>query len=274
MSTVWFITGSSRGLGKAIATYALESGNKVVATARKTDSVADLVKKYGEDRILTLPLDVTDYKACEAAAEIAVEKFGRVDILVNNAGYADLAAVEGMTVEAFRSQIETNLFGTYNVSKAFLPILRKQGSGHIFQISSVGDRAATPGLGAYQSAKWAVAGFSGVMAAEVKRLGIKVTTLEPRAMATDWSGSSVDIPKSSEAYREIIGTTNQWIAGATAGATTKLEKVANLITMLYKEVDPPLRLLVGQDGFQVGQKLSDAQRQSDEKWKETNVSVV
>lgn len=274
MSTVWFITGSSRGLGKAIAAYALESGNNVVATARKTDSVADLVKKYGEDRILALPLDVTDYTACEAAAEKAIQKFGRIDILVNNAGYADLAAVEDMTVEAFRSQIETNLFGTYNVSKAFLPILRKQGSGHIFQISSVGDRAATPGLGAYQSAKWAVAGFSGVMAAEVKPLGIKVTTLEPGAMATDWAGSSMDIPKSSEPYQEIIGTTNQWIAGATKGATTKLEKVADLISRLYEETDPPVRLLVGEDGFKVGQMFSDAQKQSDEKWKEASVSVV
>ncbi|KAF2170456.1 hypothetical protein M409DRAFT_19277 [Zasmidium cellare ATCC 36951] len=274
MSTVWFITGSSRGLGKAIATYALENGNKVVATARKTDSIADLVKRYGDDRILALPLDVADYKACEVSAEKAIQKFGRVDILVNNAGYSDLASVEDMTVKAFRSQIDTNLYGVYNVCKAFLPALRKQGSGHIFQVSSLGDRISTPGLSAYQTAKWAVAGFSGVLAAEVQSLGIKVTTLEPGAMVTDWFGSSMDKPHPSEPYREVIDTSVQRIQGAMDNATTKVEKVAALIARIYKESDPPVRLLVGEDAATYGPMLSNLLKQSDEKWDEATRSVV
>lgn len=274
MGTIWFITGSSRGLGRAIATHALETGNKVIATARKTDSVADLVKKYGEDRILALPLDVTDYKACESTAEKAVQKFGRVDIIVNNAGYGDLASVEDTTVEAFRAQIDTNFLGTYYVSKAFLPILRKQGSGHIFQVSSLGDRICSPGLGAYQSAKWAVAGFSGVLAGEVKDLGIKVTVLEPGAMATDWFGSSMDRPKTTEPYRQIINETNERIQGAMDTATTKVEKVAALIAKIYGEKDPPLRLLVGEDAATYGPMLSDALKQSDAAWDEASRSVV
>ena len=200
MSSVFFLTGSSRGLGRAIAEAVLDGGHRLVATARDPRSLDDLVASHG-DRILALALDVTDAAAAEAAIAAGVERFGRIDVVVNNAGYADLAAVEDVTLEDFRRQIDTNLFGVVNVTKAALPVLREQGAGHIIQISSIGGRLATPGLSAYQSAKWAVGGFSSVLAAEVAPLGIRVTVLEPGGMETDWAGSSMQVPPISEPYR-------------------------------------------------------------------------
>src|SRR5262249_3309367 len=150
-------------------------------------------------------LDVTDPAGAEAAVQAAVDAFGRLDVVVNNAGYADLAAVEDVTLDDFTAQVSTNLFGVVHVTKAALPVLRRQGSGHVIQISSVGGRLATPGLGAYQAAKWAVGGFSEVLAAEVRPLGIKVTVLEPGGMRTDWAGSSMNVPPISQAYQATVG---------------------------------------------------------------------
>ena len=174
MSQVWLITGSSRGLGRGIAKAVLESGHQLVATARNPAQVTDLVEKYG-DRVTPFALDVTDPEATTAAVQHAVKTFGRLDVVVNNAGYGDTASVEDVTLDDFRAQIDADFYGTVYMTKAALPVLRGQGSGHIIQISSVGGRAHSPGLSAYQSAKWAVEGFSGVLALEVAPLGIKVT---------------------------------------------------------------------------------------------------
>ena len=178
MSQVFLVTGSSRGLGRAIVTAALDAGHQVLATARHSSDLADLVDRYGE-QIHAFPLDVTDAQAAHLAVRTAVETFGRLDVVVNNAGYANLAAIEDVTEEDFRAQIETNLFGVVNVTRAALGALRTQGSGHIIIVSSVGGRLATPGLGAYQTAKWALGGFASVLAQKVGPLGIKVTVLEP-----------------------------------------------------------------------------------------------
>src|SRR5215813_5893484 len=131
--------------------------------------------------------------------------FGRIDVLVNNAGYANLASVEDTTLEDFRAQVDTNLFGVVTVTKAVLPVLRQQGAGHIIQVSSLGGRVATAGLAAYQSAKWAVGGFSEVLAQEISPLGIKVTVLEPGGMRTDWAGASMSIPPISAPYASTVG---------------------------------------------------------------------
>ena len=194
MPTVFFLTGSSRGLGRAIAEAVLDAGDQLVATARRARSLDDLVARYG-DQILPLELDVTDAAARRGRrSPRAAERFGRIDVVVNNAGYANLAAVEDITLYDFRAQVDTNFFGVVNVTKAALPVLRAQGAGHIIQVSSIGGRLATPGLSAYQSAKWAVGGFSSVLAAEVAPLGIHVTVLEPGGMQTDWAGSSMQMP--------------------------------------------------------------------------------
>ena len=204
MPQVFFLTGSSRGLGRRIAEATLAAGHYLVATARNPASLADLAERYGS-RILPVTLDVTDPAAAVAAVAAGTEAFGRLDVLVNNAGYANLAAVEDIALDDFRAQVEANLFGVVNVTKAALPVLRAAGGGHIIQVSSVGGRLATPGLSAYQAAKWAVGGFSEVLAREVGPLGIKVTVLEPGGMQTDWAGSSMRIPPVSEPYQATVG---------------------------------------------------------------------
>src|ERR1700749_2953017 len=202
--TVFFLTGSSRGLGRAIAEAVLDAAHLLVATARRPEQLDDLVAAH-PDQVLALALDVTDAAAADGAIAAGRERFGRLDVVVNNAGYADLAAVEDVDPVDFRAQIDTNLFGVVNVTKAALPVLREQGGGHVIQVSSVGGRLATPGLSAYQSAKWAVGGFSSVLAAEVAPLGIKVTVLEPGGMQTDYAGSSMRVPPVSEPYRATVG---------------------------------------------------------------------
>jgi NAD(P)-dependent dehydrogenase (short-subunit alcohol dehydrogenase family) len=148
MSKVWFITGSSRGLGREIVTAALDAGDRVAATARNPRQLNDLVERYG-DRVLPLALDVADDAAVRSAVKAAVDAFGRLDVVVNNAGYGDLAAVEDVALDDFRAQIDTNFYGVVHVTKAVLPILREQGSGHLFQVSSIGGRVGSVGLAAY-----------------------------------------------------------------------------------------------------------------------------
>jgi len=185
MTGNWLITGSSRGFGWEVATAALEDGHNVVATARRPEQLESLVHTFGT-RVRAVALDVTDPAAARAAVQVAVEEFGSLDVVVNNAGYASSAALEEMTDDDFRAQIETNLFGVVNVTKAALPILHEQRSGHIIQFSSIGGRVGgTPGMGGYQTAKFAVEGFSEVLNAEVKPLGINVTIVEPGGFRTD-----------------------------------------------------------------------------------------
>ncbi|MGG6314334.1 SDR family NAD(P)-dependent oxidoreductase [Paenibacillus macerans] len=210
MSKVWLITGSSRGFGRELVKAALENGERVVATARRLEQLDDLVQSYG-DRIRSFALDVTDAAAAHAAVQFALDEFGTLDVVVNNAGYADSAPIEEMSDGMFRELIEANLFGVVNVTKAALPVLRKKRSGHIIQFSSIGGRVGgTPGMGAYQTAKYAVEGFSEVLNNEVKPLGIKVIIVEPSAFRTDWNGSSMrKLPVGAD-YEETVGSMNRF----------------------------------------------------------------
>ncbi len=182
MSKVWFVTGSSRGLGRVLVEVALEAGYRVAATARHPEGLQDLCDKYG-DAVLLLRLDVTDYDAAARAVAQARETFGRIDVVVNNAGYSDLGSFEDTTIDSFRTQIDTDFYGVVNVSKAAVPVLREQGSGHIFQVASLSVRLSGPGLTAYEAAKWAVAGFSSGLAQEIAPFGVKVTILSRAACA-------------------------------------------------------------------------------------------
>src|SRR2546426_5224266 len=205
MAKTWLITGSSRGFGWELARAVLEDGDHVVATARRPEQLDDLVRQYGE-HVRTCALDVTDAAAAGAAVKLAVDAFGSLDVVVNNAGYAIFASIEDMPDDVFRAQIEANLFGVVNVTKAALPVLRTQRSGHFLQFSSIGGRAGgTPGMGAYQTAKFAVEGFSEVLNNEVKPLGIKVTIVEPGAFRTDWGGSSMTLHQVGQDYESTVG---------------------------------------------------------------------
>ncbi|MEU1201541.1 SDR family NAD(P)-dependent oxidoreductase [Streptomyces sp. NPDC005813] len=274
MSKVWFVTGSSRGLGRAIVETALKAGDQVVATARKPAQLDGLVAQYGA-RILALALDVTDNDQVQRAVQEGVKTFGRLDVVVNNAGYGDIASVEDVTPEDFRAQIDTNFHGVVQVTKAVLPVLREQGSGHVFQVSSVGGRIGSPGLAAYQSAKWAVGGFSTVLAQEVAPFGIKVTVLEPGGMRTDWAGSSMTIPPVSAPYQPTVGAFVDMIRGSDAVAAMAEQaadpaRIAEIVRDLAGHGDAPLRLLLGPDAVQYAQELAD----SDAAWRTVSESVA
>jgi NAD(P)-dependent dehydrogenase (short-subunit alcohol dehydrogenase family) len=185
MSKVWLVTGSASGLGRNIAEAVLASGDRLVATARDAGRLEDLVEKYG-DQVRTAPLDVADEAAGYAAVQVAIDAFGRLDVAVNNAGYGDFAPFEQLSSARFKAVIDTNLYGVVNVTRAVLPIMRKQQSGCILQISSVGGRLGVPGNSPYHAAKWAVGGFTESLAKEVAPFGVKVCALEPAGMRTNW----------------------------------------------------------------------------------------
>jgi NAD(P)-dependent dehydrogenase (short-subunit alcohol dehydrogenase family) len=273
MPKVFLLTGSSRGLGRQIAEAALAAGHQLVATARNPESLADLASRYGR-RILPVALDVTDATAAAAAVAAGTEAFGRLDVVVNNAGYANLAAVEDIALADFRAQVDANLFGVVNVTKAALPVLREQGSGHIIQVSSIGGRLATAGLSAYQAAKWAVGGFSEVLAREVGPLGIKVTVLEPGGMQTDWAGSSMQVPPISEPYRPTVGAMARLHheLGSSA-ALGDPAKVAQVVLEVAGMAEPPLRLILGSEAYAYAMAAARARAESDAAWHHLTAST-
>jgi NAD(P)-dependent dehydrogenase (short-subunit alcohol dehydrogenase family) len=248
-SPVWFITGSSRGLGRAIAVGALEAGHRVVATARKASSLDDVARHYGE-AVKVVPLDVTDAEQAVRTVNTAVKAFGRIDVLVNNAGYANTASAEEMPLDDFRRQIDTNFYGVVYVTRAVLPVMRAQRSGRILQISSIGGRrGGTPGLSAYQAAKFAVAGFSEVVMNEVAPLGIQVTIVEPGGFATDWGGSSMTIYPSKPDYEATVGQTAKRLRGDAGSARGVPEKAAKALLTLASMPKQPRRLVLGTDAY-------------------------
>lgn len=273
MTKVWFVTGSSRGLGRSITEAALGAGDRVVATARKPEQLADLALQFG-DQILPLALDVTKNDQVVAAIDAAVEHFGRIDVVINNAGYGDLASVEDVSLDAFKAQIDTNFYGVVYVSKAATPILRKQGSGHIMQVSSLGGRIASVGLTAYQSAKWAVGGFSLGLAQEVAPFGVKVTVLEPGGMRTDWAGSSMTVPPVSQPYQQTVGAFAEFLRNSSGHEASDPDKVAQIILQLADRADAPTRLLIGTDTVTYWAQAAETLADSDRKWHEVSISAA
>ena len=273
MSRVWFVTGSSRGLGRAIVERALERGDQVVASAREPGQLDDLVARH-DGRVKAVSLDVTDAAQVERAVREGVEEFGRLDIVVNNAGYGDIAAVEDASLEDFRRQIDTNFYGVVYVTKAVLPILRKQGSGHIFQVSSLSSRIGGVGLAAYQSAKCAVVGFSAGVAPEVEPFGVSVTVLEPSGMATDWAGSSMTVPPVSEPYRQTVGTFAGMVREASGEEPLDVAEVAQVVADLAGRADLPLRLLLGADAVRYARDAAEQLAASDAEWRVVSESIV
>lgn len=272
MSSVFFVTGSSRGLGRHIVEQALAADHRVVATARNPRDLDDLVTRYGA-RVHVEPLDVTDPAAAQTAVQNGLAAFGRLDVIVNNAGQGDRAALEDTSLDVFRRQIETNFLGTVYVTKAAVPILREQGGGRIIQISSVGGRIGSPGMTAYQSAKWAVGGFSEALAAEAAPLGIKVTVLEPGGMRTEWAGASMTTPPISGPYDATVGASARAMAGFQDIANGDPQKVAELVLTVAELDDPPLRLLAGSDAYEYGREVWRARIETDARWEQLSRST-
>src|ERR1700726_1926638 len=186
MTKTRLITGSANGLGRTIAETILANGDRLVATARKTDLLAEVKEKYG-DRIALATLDVTDAAATQAAVNVAIDTFGALDVLVNNAGFGSIAPFEQMLEDDFKAQIDTNFYGVVNLTRAALPVMRAQRSGYIINISSGAGRLGAPGMSAYHAAKFAVGGFTESVAKEVAGFGVKIIAVEPGSMPTNWA---------------------------------------------------------------------------------------
>ncbi|MFI8632340.1 SDR family NAD(P)-dependent oxidoreductase [Microbacterium sp. NPDC077663] len=242
MSKIWFVTGASRGFGRQWTEAALERGDSVAATARDISALDALVEQHG-DRVLPLPLDVTDRDAVFATVAAAHAHFGRLDVIVNNAGYGLYGTVEELSEEGLRAVVETNLFGSVWVSQAVLPFLREQGSGHILQVSSTGGVLTFPYVGAYNASKWGIEGITQALAAEVAPFGIKVTLVEPDSFATTFGAVSAKFADPLPAYdglRAAMGDFKTAISGGGA-PTASARAVLELVDL----DEPPLRQLFG-----------------------------
>jgi NAD(P)-dependent dehydrogenase (short-subunit alcohol dehydrogenase family) len=274
MARVWFITGCSRGLGRSLAEAVLKSGDSVVATARKSEQLSNLVEQYGSDRVLTADLNVADNDQVLRVFDSAISKFGRIDVLVNNAGTSGGEAIEHMDIKDLKEQLDTNFYGVVHTSKAAIPIMRKQQSGRIIQVNTIGLRNSVPGLGAYQSSKWAIGGFSGVLAVELAPFNIKVTTLEPGGMKTDMADGFSHPEGFHEDYRPLVaGYFKRIVDGKEMWSEPS--EVADAIIRLSKHDEPPARLLIGRDAAKVGVMATEGLLASDKKWHEfSNFSQV
>jgi NAD(P)-dependent dehydrogenase (short-subunit alcohol dehydrogenase family) len=264
-SKVWFITGASRGLGRELAKAVLAAGHRLAATARKPEDLADVVAS-APGRAVALRLDVTNAAEAHAALASARERLGGLDVVVNNAGYANVGSAEDLAADDFRAQVDTNFFGVVNVTRAAIPHLREQRSGRIIQISSIGGRAATPGLAAYQASKWAVGGFSEVVAQEVAPFGVKVTIVEPGGMRTDWAGSSMRVDPVKPPYQPTVGAFQKHIRDNADVARTDPAKAARAILDVAAMPEPPLHLLLGTDAVFLAGIVAATRAAEDAKW--------
>jgi len=276
MSKVWLITGAARGLGRSILEAALEAGGNVLATARNPVQLADLKAQYSAygDKLATFSLDVTNgAQASDAVAE-AVRRFGRLDVLVNNAGYGHIEPFEYTADDDFRAQIETNFFGVVNLTRAAIPVMRSHGGGSIFQVSSAGGRISTPGLAAYQAAKWAVGGFSDVVGKEVAPFGIRLCTLEPGGMRTGWGHEARetlhDLPAD---YQPSMGEFKSLIDAYVGHEVGDPQRIATLIAQLAARKHLPARLVLGSDAWQVIEAEEQARHASMQTWKPVTLAA-
>jgi NAD(P)-dependent dehydrogenase (short-subunit alcohol dehydrogenase family) len=273
MIRTWLITGASRGFGRSLAEAVLEAGDQVVATARRPEQLDGLVARHGE-RVRAVALDVTDAAAAAPAVQQTIAAFGRLDVVVNNAGYGNSAPIEEMAEDDFRAQIETNLFGVVNVTRAALPVLRAQRSGIFVQFSSIGGRVGgTPGMGAYQTAKFAVEGFSEVLAAETAPFGLKVVIVEPGAFRTDWQGSSMRTDPVGPDYEQTVGAINRYRRDNDGTQPGDPARAAKIIIDVVGADDPPRRLILGSDAVTLARKAAADRAAETEKWADVSRSA-
>jgi NAD(P)-dependent dehydrogenase (short-subunit alcohol dehydrogenase family) len=271
---VWFITGASRGFGALITKEALAAGDAVVATARNPQHVTDAIGSHAN--LLAVKLDVTDESQAKAATAAAIERFGKIDILVNNAGYGLLGAVEEATPQEVESMYATNVFGLLKVTQAVLPQMRKQRSGHILNISSIGGYQGYPGWGAYCSTKFAVEGLSESLASEVETFGIKVTVVEPGFFRTDFlhDNSLAISPASIPDYEGTpAGNMRGFAASANHAQPGNPAMLATGILELVSSTNPPLRMPFGSDTVSVLETKNAFVAKELDTWRELALST-
>ncbi len=272
MSQRWLITGCSRGIGRALAEAVLEAGHRLVATARDPSTLKDLAQRYG-DTVRVAALDVTDVVAADKAIQLAVEQFGGLDVLVNNAGYGNVDSVEDTPLEAFRRQIDTNLFGTIIMTKAAIPVMRHQRSGYIIQFSSVGGRIGAPGRAPYSAAKWAVEGFSESLAREMALIGVHVSVIEPGGFRTDFAGSSTSLREGRPEYDAVVGATARAQRAYDGRQPGDPRRAGRAIVELASLSQPPFRLPLGSDALATIEQADRARLAELERWRELSAST-
>jgi NAD(P)-dependent dehydrogenase (short-subunit alcohol dehydrogenase family) len=269
---VWLVTGASRGFGRAISEALLSRGDQVVATGRGTDFIDSFGRVHPE--ALALRLDVTDPGAARAAVDDAVARFGRLDVVVNNAGYGHFGAIEELTEEELRRQLEVNLFGVVNVTRAVLPQMRRQRAGHIVQMSSLQGIEAMVGGGYYCASKFAVEGLSESLAGEVEHLGIKVTIVEPGPHRTEFASSqSAEVGEAIDDYAESVGEARKAFADMDGNQPGNPERAATAIIEAVENDDPPLRLPLGQLALENIRAKLETQLEELERWSAIGAST-
>lgn len=271
MTKIWFITGSSRGLGRSLTEAVLANGDKVAATARNPEQLRDLTAKY-PDAIYPVQLDVTDKAQIIAAVEDTIQHFGRIDVLVNNAGFGIIGAAEAFSDEQVRSQLETNLYAPIEVTRVVLPYMRKQRSGRILQISSVGGRVGNAGLTMYQAAKFGLGGFSEALAKEVAPLGIYVTCVEPGGFRTDWAGASMTYAPQVEGYDTVYAREEFFKSGKFIPMGDP-DKAAEVMVELAENPAPPVHLVLGSEAIGLLKTADKARTEEMEKWLPVSIST-
>ena len=272
MTKVWFITGSSRGLGRSLTAAVLAGGGQIVATARNPEQLNDLAEKY-PGQVYPVKLDVTSNEEIQAAVAAAIARFGRIDVLVNNAGFGIIGAAEAFTEQQVRSQLETNLYAPIAITRAVLPHMRRQRSGRILQVSSIGGRVGNAGLTMYQAAKFGLSGFTEALAKEVAPLGIHVTSVEPGGFRTDWAGASMTFAPHVEGYESTVDSRISYVKESSHLPVGDPDKAANAMMALAENPEPPVHLVLGSEAVGI-LKLANAARQEElEKWMPVSIST-
>ncbi len=270
---VWFITGASTGFGRELAEQVLADGDKVVATARKPEQLAELGRQYPETALI-LPLDVMQQSAVDSAVKAALDRFGRVDVLVNNAGYGVNGAIEEVSEAEYMPMFETNVFGLLRVTRALLPQFRERKSGNIVNLSSIGGLIGTPGVGYYNASKFAVNGLSEALAGEMAPLGVHVTIVEPGPFRTDFLGRSATIAKHQiEEYRQSAGKSREYFetqAGKQAGDPVKAVKA---IMAAVAAPEPPKHLVLGKQAYDRMEARLELWKNDLAAWKDTTLGA-
>lgn len=274
MSKIWFITGSARGIGAEVAKAALAAGDRVVATGRKLDQLQAVYADYG-DRVLTVALDVADEAQAVAAVQAAVDRFGRIDVLVNNAGFGQLGLFEEIEAADVERQFATNVFGLFHVTRAVLPVMRRQRSGRILNLSSIGGVLGFAGASVYCAAKFAVEGFSDSLAPEVTPFGIHVTVVEPGFFRTDFlDGSSVRYgSKRIEDYAAHSADMRSSYDGYSHKQPGDPAKLAAAMIELAGTSEPPRHFLAGSDAVEMANGVIDRRRAEIAAWRDRSVGT-
>lgn len=270
---VWFITGCSTGLGRALAERALARGMRVAVTARNPAQVEDIVAQH-RGRALALKLDVTDARQIGDAVGEAEKAFGRIDVLVNNAGYGYLAAVEEGEDDEVRAMFETNFFGLVALTRRVLPGMRARGRGHIVNISSVGGMIGNPSSGFYNATKFAVEGLTEALAKEVEPLGIRVIAVEPGPFRTDWAGRSLREPACAmPAYAHTAGARRAEIRSYSGKQAGDPLRAADAIIKAVESPRPPPNLVLGSNGLKRVRAKLDALKKCLDDWEAVSLSA-